>query len=50
MSIFKKLFGGSYEDLWKAIIRPNRDDYTDADLGPEKFEIKGKFIKEQTFH
>lgn len=49
MSIFKKLFGGSYEDLWKAIIRPNRDDYTDADLGPEKFEIKGKFYKRTDF-
>ena len=49
MCIFKKLFGGSYEDLWKAIIRPNRDDYTDADLGPEKFEIKGKFYKRTDF-
>ena len=23
MSLLKSLFGGSYEDLWKAVIRPN---------------------------
>ena len=49
MSIFTKLFGGSYDDLWKAVIRPTRDEYTDAELGPEKFEIKGKFYKRTDF-
>lgn len=49
MSLLTKLFGGSYEDLWKAVIRPNRDQYTDVDLGPEKFEIKGKFYKRTDF-
>jgi cephalosporin-C deacetylase-like acetyl esterase len=38
----KKLFGGSYDDLWKAVIRPPRDDYKIEDLGPEKFTISGK--------
>lgn len=28
-----------YEELWKAIIRPPRSDYTEEDLGPEKFYI-----------
>ena len=49
MSLLKKLFGGSYEDLWKAVIRPNRDEYTDDELGPEKFEIKGKLYKRTDF-
>ena len=26
-------FKGGYEDLWKAIIRPPRDDYNIKDLG-----------------
>lgn len=25
---------GSYEDLWKAIIRPPKDEYKVEDLGP----------------
>lgn len=35
MSFLKK----GYEDLWKAIIRPPRDQYIPSDLGPVKFEI-----------
>ncbi len=49
MSLLTKLFGGTYEDLWKAVIRPTRDEYTDSELGPEKFEIKGKFYKRTDF-
>ena len=30
---------GSYSDLWKAIIRPDRDLYDPKDLGPKKFAI-----------
>ena len=45
MTFLASLFGGSYEDLWKAVIRPNRDEYENSDLGPEKFEIKDKFYK-----
>jgi hypothetical protein len=41
----KKLFGGSYDDLWKAVIRPPRDNYKETDLGPEKFMINNKTYK-----
>lgn len=35
-----------YSDLWKAIIRPPRDDsYTDEQLGPKEFQIKGRKYK-----
>ena len=30
----------TYESLWKAIIRPPRDYYTEEDLGPSFFNIK----------
>ena len=40
MSLLKKLFGGSYEDLWKAFIRPPRDEYAVSDLGPAEFRMK----------
>jgi hypothetical protein len=30
--MFDKLIGG-YENLWKAIIRPPRDEYVEANLG-----------------
>ena len=49
MSLLKNLFGGSYEDLWKAVIRPNRDEYTEKDLGPEKFKINKKYYKRTDF-
>jgi hypothetical protein len=45
MNFIAKMFGGSYDDLWKAVIRPPRDAYTDNELGPEKFNIKGKNYK-----
>ena len=43
--IAKKLFGGGYDDLWKAVIRPPRDQYKDSDLGPEKFMINNNTYK-----
>ena len=49
MNILFKLFGGSYDDLWKAVIRPNRDNYTIDELGPFKFELKGKCYKRTDF-
>ena len=49
MSLFRNLFGGTYEDLWKAVIRPARDEYQEKELGPEKFEMKGKFYKRTDF-
>ena len=49
MSLLTNIFGGSYEDLWKAVIRPNRDEYKEEDLGPEKFQINHKFYKRTDF-
>jgi len=49
MNLLIKIFGGSYDDLWKAIIRPNKDDYTLEELGPYKFELKGKCYKRTDF-
>ena len=49
MNFLFKLFGGSYDDLWKAIIRPNRDTYTHNELGPYKFELKEKCYKRTDF-
>ena len=37
MNLLFKIFGGSYDDLWKALIRPNKDSYTREDLGLNKF-------------
>ena len=49
MSLLTNFFGGSYEDLWKAVIRPNRDEYKEEDLGPDKFQINHKFYKRTDF-
>ena len=32
---------GGYSDLWKAIIRPQRENYHISDLGKFKFEFLG---------
>ena len=45
MDLLCKLFAGSYENLWKAIIRPTRDNYSSKDLGPYKFELNSKNYK-----
>ena len=49
MSFLKKLFSSAYDELWKAVIRPNRDKYSDIELGPDKFELKGKCYKRTDF-
>ena len=49
MSFLKKIFSSAYDELWKAVIRPNRDKYSDIELGPEKFELKGKCYKRTDF-
>ena len=49
MSFLKKIFQSAYDELWKAVIRPNRDRYSDIELGPEKFEIKQKCFKRTDF-
>ena len=49
MNFLCKLFGGTYDHLWKAIIRPGRDEYEQEELGPFKFEIKGNCYKRTDF-
>ena len=49
MNFLCKIFGGSYDDLWKAIIRPGRDIYDQTELGPFKFEISNKCYKRTDF-
>ena len=49
MNFLCKIFGGSYDDLWKAIIRPGRDLYEQTELGPFKFEISNKCYKRTDF-
>ena len=49
MNFLINLFSGSYEELWKAIIRPIRDQYIDKDLGPEKFRLNSKYYKRTDF-
>ena len=39
----------SYEDLWKAIIRPPRYDYLEEDLGPAEFTIKNRHYVRKDF-
>jgi len=31
-----------YESMWKAIVRPDRWEYLNEELGPEKFNVKMK--------
>ena len=45
MNLLCKLFSGSYEQLWKIIIRPTRDSYSSKDLGPYKFELHHRNYK-----
>ena len=49
MNFLCKIFGGTYDDLWKAIIRPGRDLYEQSELGPFKFEISNKCYKRTDF-
>lgn len=45
MAFLKK----GYKDLWQSIIRPPRDSYSIADLGPNEFEIRHKLCKRTDF-
>ena len=49
MNILCGFFGGTYDDLWQAVIRPGRDDYKISELGPFRFEIMGKCYKRTDF-
>ena len=49
MDISLSFFGATYDDLWKAVIRPRRDDYKIEELGPFRLEILGKWDKRIDF-
>ena len=49
MNFLLNIFSSSYEELWKAVIRPYRDNYSDKDLGPEKFRLNSKYYKRTDF-
>jgi len=40
--MLKSLFGVDYDDVWKAVIRPPKDEYQTSDLGPTQFLIDKK--------
>merc|ERR1719253_1668966 len=40
-----KGLGDTYTGLWKAIIRPPRDNYAEAQLGPKSMMFEGKNFK-----
>lgn len=40
----------SYETLWKSIIRPPRDNYSEKDLGPKSFVCKKKNYTRKDFN
>ena len=43
--IIGKVLGDKYDDLWKLVIRPERDEYTLDDLGKTNFTHHGKHFK-----
>jgi pimeloyl-ACP methyl ester carboxylesterase len=47
MNVFNIL--GSYDEAWKAIVMPPRQDYSIYDLGPNDINIKGKRIQRTDF-
>ena len=49
MNFLVNLFSSSYQELWKAIIRPFRDEYINKVLGPEKFRINQRYYKRSDF-
>ena len=49
MNFLLNLFSSSFQELWKAIIRPYRDDYSENDLGPQKFRLNQKYYKRSDF-
>ena len=49
MNFLVNLFSSGYQELWKAIIRPMKDEYTDKDLGPERFRINSRYYKRTDF-
>ena len=40
----------SYENLWKSVIRPNRDEYSEEDLGLASFTVKKKHFSRKDYN
>lgn len=49
MEYVKKILLGGHSEIWKAIIRPPRDDYKIEHLGPSKFMIGDKLYQRRDF-
>ena len=49
MNILTSLFSDKYDELWKAIIRPYRDNYDVKELGPDKFHLSNHYYKRTDF-
>ncbi len=47
--IISKVLGNKYDDLWRYVIRPEKDDYSLADLGPSKFKHNNNYFKRTDF-
>ena len=43
--IVGKVLGDKYDNLWRYVIRPERDDYSLSELGPTHFEHNNKMFK-----
>ena len=43
--IVGKVLGDKYDNLWRYVIRPERDDYSISELGPTHFEHNNKMFK-----
>ena len=45
MNILANIFSDQYDELWKAIVRPYRDNYDIKELGPSKFHLNNNYYK-----
>ena len=48
--IIGKVLGDKYDDLWKLVIRPEREDYSLQELGPVKFKHNQKYYNRTDFN
>lgn len=49
MNFFPSLIENKYSYIWKSLIRPPRDQYTEKDLGNDKFSVNGMNFKRTDF-
>ena len=48
MNLLGKLQSG-YEELWRQVVRPPRNNYTEDSLGPVAFSLEGQEVLRQDF-